>query len=301
MSKSNNYNAERKKEGFAGQKMIVLPQKILSKIKFYPFFNSLYITDIGYFPKAKYHYRQRNDGIDQYIFIYCTEGKGWYELNNIRYSVEPDDFFIIPSGQAHSYGADIEDPWSIYWVHFDGIMTQSLSSESFPFEQPLHFSVYHIQDRVNIFNDMYLTLQKGYSLENIGYANSCLWHLLGSFLFHGSYKSCKTGEIHDPIEESISWMQKNLHKNVELETLANNAHFSVSYFSMLFNKKTGYSPIEYFIHLKMQRACQYLDLTEFKVKEIAQLLGYQDPYYFSRLFHKIMGIFPSEYRKKEKG
>lgn len=72
------------------------------------------------------------------------------------------------------------------------------------------------------------------------------------------------------------------------------AHFSVT-----FKKKTGFSPIEYFNHLKMQKASQYLLFTNLRIKEIAQEVGIEDPYYFSRLFTKIMGISPVHYREKK--
>lgn len=291
----------RKREGFTGQKMIVMPKRVTAHIAKTPFISALLITDIGYYPKARFHYRERETGIDQYILIYCVEGKGWYEFNGQRFEVNPDDFFILPAGHPHSYGADTKEPWTIYWVHFSGVMADSLNSKLLPFTQPVHYPVFHIDDRLQIFNEMYSALERGYSFDNIGYANSCLWQFLGSFLYPDAYKHNKLEETHDPVEKSIIWMQQHLHESITLEDLAREAKYSVSYYSMLFQKKTGYSPIDYMIHLKMQKACQFLDMTDLKIKEIAGEIGYNDPYYFSRLFHKIMGVYPMEYRKKEKG
>jgi len=292
---------EHMREGFEGQKMIVIPQKIISQIKSSHFYNSLYLTDIGYFPKAKFHYRERPEGNSRYILIYCTEGLGWFEFGDTRYSVKPDDYFILPPCYGHSYGADQKNPWSIYWIHFSGKAINYPNSDPLPLTDSLHGSVYHIQDRIKIFNEMYRTLEGGYSMENIGYANSCLWHFLGSFLYRKAFKKKHVSEHADPIENSISWMQKNLGKQINLDELAEKAHYSVSHYSTLFHKKTGCAPIDYFIHLKMQKACQYLDLTDLNVKEIANQLGYSDPYYFSRIFHKTIGTYPTKYRKKEKG
>lgn len=72
-------------------------------------------------------------------------------------------------------------------------------------------------------------------------------------------------------------------------------------FIHLFKQVTGYSPIDYYMRLKIQRACQYLDLTDYSVKEISKNVGIEDPYYFSRMFSKIMGQSPSDYRKRQKG
>ncbi|PGH40196.1 MAG: AraC family transcriptional regulator, partial [Candidatus Nephrothrix sp. EaCA] len=63
-------------------------------------------------------------------------------------------------------------------------------------------------------------------------------------------------------------------------------------------KKTGYSPMVFFNRLKVQRACQYLKSSTLRINEIAYKIGIQDPFYFSRMFAKTIGISPAEYRKK---
>jgi AraC-like DNA-binding protein len=78
------------------------------------------------------------------------------------------------------------------------------------------------------------------------------------------------------------------------------AKLSVSHFSVVFRARTGYSPIEYFNHLKVQKACQYLVFTGMSVKETAFTLGIEDQYYFSRMFSRLMGISPAVYRKRNR-
>jgi AraC-like DNA-binding protein len=80
--------------------------------------------------------------------------------------------------------------------------------------------------------------------------------------------------------------------------MADFSNLSVTHFSALFRKKTGHSPIEYFNHLKIQKACQYLAFTSMTVKELAFYIGIEDQYYFSRMFTRLMGISPSAYRKR---
>lgn len=72
----NDRDVQRRREGFSGQKMIVFPQKVSDSIRHNPLLNTLYLTHIGYFPKARYHYRERNESIDEYILIHCVDGKG---------------------------------------------------------------------------------------------------------------------------------------------------------------------------------------------------------------------------------
>ena len=117
----------KKREGFQGQKSIVLPRKIITE-----FSNSnsiasgMYITDIGYYPKAKYHYRLRTHGSDQHILIYCLEGKGKVQVLKNTYDLQPGSFIIIPAGSAHSYASAEEDSWTIYWIHFTGSQSKKM-------------------------------------------------------------------------------------------------------------------------------------------------------------------------------
>jgi AraC-like DNA-binding protein len=96
-------------------------------------------------------------------------------------------------------------------------------------------------------------------------------------------------------------MKAHLNGILTIEVLANQACYSISRYSELFKQKTGYSPIQFFIRLKIQKSCEYLYFTNLNIKEICKEVGFDDPYYFSRMFKKQIGVSPSEYRKKKKG
>lgn len=58
-----------------------------------------------------------------------------------------------------------------------------------------------------------------------------------------------------------------------------------------------YSTIDYFIQIKIQQACQLLDYSNLRINEISSRIGYEDPYYFSRIFKKVTGVSPDNYKK----
>ncbi|MGC3957754.1 MAG: helix-turn-helix transcriptional regulator [Verrucomicrobiota bacterium] len=75
------------------------------------------------------------------------------------------------------------------------------------------------------------------------------------------------------------------------------ANISPSHFFAVFKRQTGFAPLDFFIRLRMQRACELLGTTSLSVKEVAAELGYDDPFYFSRVFKTVSGIAPTDYRR----
>ena len=290
----------KKKEGFAGQRSIVLPRKILTGVCVgNPMIERLYVTDIGYYPKAQYHYRQRVHGVDQHILIYCVEGRGKAEVAKKKYELEPGSFIIIPAGQQHWYSASEEDYWTIYWVHFKGAGALQLVSALQEKTYHHHGSVPFQSGRINLFEDIYACLERGYGNDNLCYANVCLYHYVASFIYQDKFNLTDNKQGGDAVELSINHMQQNLSRPLSLEGIAASVNLSASHYSAIFRKKTGFAPIEYFNHLKVQKACQYLLYTELRIKEISDKLGIEDPFYFSRMFNKLMGMSPNQYRTKK--
>lgn len=292
----------RKREGFEGQRMIVIPKKIVSEFLIKdPVTRQVYITDIGYYPKAMFHYAERMHGVNQHIIIYCIEGYGWIEIDKKRITISPSQFIAIPANTPHKYGADEKNPWSIYWTHFKGenatFISELIIKNSNNYKPHLTYS----DDRIRLFDDIYYSLEKGYSDDTLRYINMIFYHFLSSMIYQGKFNREKSEVTPDVVETGIQLMQDNISKTITLNEMASFSKLSVTHFSSLFKKKTGYSPIEYFNHLKIQKACQYLSFTKMTIKEVAFNVGVEDQYYFSRMFRRLMGASPSEYKKRNGG
>lgn len=290
----------RKKEGFQGQRMIVIPRNILSRncVKD-PVLTPLYITDIGYYPKALFHHRKRAQGADQHILIYCLEGKGSVTLKKETTLIQAGDCFLLPRKCAHEYSADENDPWTIYWAHFLGSSTDALVETAIKEWNGHKVILPHSLDRLQQFERIYQQLQRGYRQENLIYSNMNFWSFLSSCIYPGISQPGKTNQQHDAIDQAIDYMNSHLDTMLTLQQMAKAVNLSQSHFSFLFKNNTSFSPIEYFNHLKVQKACQYLLFTPLRIKEVAMQLGMEDPYYFSRMFTKVMGVSPNQYRERK--
>src|SRR5215469_14238408 len=114
---------------------------------------------------------------------------------------------------------------------------------------------------------------------------------------NGGTKSVAS-EIAERIGRSIAYMMEHLDRPVQVSTLAAQASVSPSHYFALFKRQTGTAPIDFFIRLRMNHARVLLDSTCSSVKEIARMMGYDDPFYFSRVFKSVHRIAPAEYRRR---
>lgn len=288
----------KKEDGFPGQISFVIPDRILALVKNNPLIAELFITDIGYYPQARFHFRERPAGSSQLILIYCVEGQGEIRLKETTHLVSADRYFIIPAGMSHSYHSDEQNPWSIYWIHFSGLKSSSyarFAGQVVPIERS---KTSRISDRVDLFSEIFRNLDRGFSVETLEYVNLCLPHLLASFTHLSQFRLIKESGEKDPVAQSINFMLEQLTKKLKLDEIATETGLSASHFSRLFQNRTGHSPIDYFIQLKIQRACRLLDNSGWMIADVAREMGFEDQFYFSRVFRKVMGMSPGEYRKR---
>jgi len=294
------------KSGFMGERAIVLPSPIIDEFKNTDLGVLLHITDIGFYPKAGFHFRKRTkEEVSQYILMYCVEGDGWFEVDNQVQKVGANQIFVLPKAKAHSYGCSIKNPWTIYWIHFDGEKAAFFSEG---LVKPLLISPEkdsRLEDRFKLFEEIFSTLKNGYSKNNLEFSTTALFYFFGSLKYLSTYRACNNFnqqyQKRDTTDEAIHFMRENIVKRLTLKEIADYVGFSPSHFSFLFQSKTGYSPLNYFIHLKIQEACHHLDFSDMRINQVSMLVGFEDPFYFSRIFTKTMGSSPSDYRKKKKG
>lgn len=288
-------NDRKKKDGFVDEQYFIIPTESFGNYAGHPLIRGMYLTDIGFFPRARHHYREREEGTPEYILIYCVEGEGYIHVGGEKYVLHEREAFCIPGGQGHRYYADEKNPWSIFWVHFKGD-----NVGYFPLEEKriVEINSRHAQSRIiTLFDLLFQVLERNYTLGNFIYISQVLMLILSEIYFREKVDEASEQNRH--VTAAIRYMYKHLHENLKLQDIADELKLSKSYINAAFKKYTGRAPVDFFINLKMQEACKLLKSTNLYIIDIGQRLGYNDPYYFSRIFKKMMGVSPKEYREQE--
>ena len=288
-------------EGFPQQRLVVLPPHAIERCRSLPIVSYLYLTDIGAYPSAPHHYVERRHGISAAVLIYCLSGRGSIEIDNTIHKINPGQLAIIPPHTPHIYQAEAHDPWSICWIHFTGTQTQALSdSLGLTAQRPC---LYVPDTRImrEAFENVYACLNYHYSDAGLLAMSSELLRLFSQAKLHQGFLGAQRQSAENRVVSTLAFMEQHLDMPLTLNEMAAHSGQSLPYFTKLFRQRTNQSPMAYFIQLKIRKACELLDQTDSTIREIAASLGYDDPYYFSRIFKKNQGRSPAAYRRSIKG
>jgi len=291
-----------RREGFKDQHLLVLPAPLAAESKGHPLLRGLLVTDAGYFPRARLHLVERPLGAATELVILCLGGTGWVRCGGAARKMGAGDLTWLPAHEAHAYGSGEEAPWTIVWAHFQGAEVAAwrelLGVAGAARPAVLSLPDDRLEDLA--FDRVHAALEGGFALRNLVAAAAALRHALSAAAALGTdHRDPRSAD--DRVAVSIELLRTDWLRPHRLAELATAAKESVAHYSVLFRRQTGFSPIDYLIRLRVRHACRMLDTTPLSVREIGERIGYQDPYYFTRCFRRVMGFSPRAYRKTLRG
>ncbi|MEA5457081.1 AraC family transcriptional regulator [Sinomonas sp. JGH33] len=286
------------REGFTGQRMSVLPRPRVKLALDSPATANLVVTDCGYFPNARHHGRTRHKGITQTVVLMCVKGSGWVRVDGYAPTeVNAGEAAILPAGIPHAYAASDQDPWTLWWLHVEGpgaaAFLAALNARALP-------AIRRMADPVrmaSLASEVVTWHEKDTTDASLIASSGAAAHLLALL----ATDQLPGPGVHAAVESIVEHLRNNITARVSVDGLAAMAGLSRSHFAALFKERTGFPVVQFQTQLRMQRARELLDTTNTPIERIAGLVGYDDPFYFARMFKKVHGISPRQYRNHEKG
>ncbi len=235
------------------------------------------------------HKNGRND----FYLMYLCRGKLkiWHGKNECV--LKSGQVIIFPPHTPVLYKSLSDDRIDCRWIHFTGNKAEKLIEDAqLPLAMPIEVSIDEkiISEFQSLFNEY---IDRDFLFETTSIAKFI--NIIS--LFGRAAVRLNKGQISASLKSALKYIDLNYTKTIDIKELAKQEHISYTYFRTLFKKKTGTSPNQYIIMLRLKNAATLLKQTELSIKEIAKSVGFSDQMYFSRIFKKRFGMTPKEFRK----
>lgn len=246
-------------------------------------------------PKLPTH---RPRGRLDYQIIYIASGKAHFYFNGVEEIVTAGNMVIYRPKEEQRYYYYGIDHTEVYWLHFTGGNVKN-TLRKYGISDDMH--VIHTGTSLE-YKRIFMQIIQELKLCKDDYEEllvNYFQHLL--ILLHRTINSKPRGKNPMRMEEmdsAVRYFHENYNKPVSIETFAAEHHMSVSWFIRNFKEYTESTPAQYILSLRISNAQTLLETTNYNVTEIAEIVGYDNPLYFSRIFKKQCGMSPSEFRKQ---
>jgi AraC-like DNA-binding protein len=252
------------------------------------------ITEAGY----DFHGQKRanNRGM---LFQYSLAGTGYLEIGGGVHAVPKGHAFLVEIPGEHRYYYDPSGmkPWEVLWIRFDGRLAATLWNQMcgrgpvLPFEKESEA----IRLLLQLYGDV-----KGARLSGPVEQSVRIYEWLVNAWDHVVRPSKPdTSADAEIFPRAVLFMKEHLHRPITLQDIADSEQLSKYHFCKQFHLKLGMSPIAYLNKLRMEEAVSLLSTTSLPVADIARLTGFETPGYFSKVFKRIVGGTPTEYRESK--
>ncbi len=239
----------------------------------------------------------RDYGRQDYQLLYVAAGKAFFTFNGKEQEVAAGNMVLYRPGVPQQYSYYLKDSPEIYWIHFTGSEAETfLTSNGFSagisclrtgtdteYQQLFLKIIWELQIQRPCFEDL-LPLLFG--------------HLLLVVKSHRMEDVSGNPGIKKEVVHAVQYFNENFSTQINIEDYAKSQNMSVCWFIRSFRQYTGMAPMQYITSIRISKAKDLLENTDYNISEIASVVGYENPLYFSRIFRKTAGCSPSVYRKE---
>lgn len=283
-------------ELFSNAPKLVQSSRILYTPTFFARSSLLYLQEIGKLQAIKPHISQR-ENLASYLFFYVEAGSGELEYANQKYSLNAGDVVFISCLKKYAHQSS-DDLWKLRWCHFNGstmaeIYQKYCERGGQPVFRPSDFSryssilklLYETAESQDYVRDMKINVQLG---QLLSYLMEDAWNPEQVTVIQKRYE----------LQEVKKYLDEHFNEKIVMDDLSAQFYISKHYLSKIFHETYGFTIVNYLNQKRITKAKHLLRFSDLSMEEIAAQIGYIDANYFSRMFKKIEGMRPSEFRQK---
>ncbi len=242
-------------------------------------------------------YRPR--GRLDFQILYVCAGSAHFHFDNAENDtvVTAGNMVVFRPKEFQKYEYYGADQTQVYWVHFTGSNVKNILRSYGITDDKRVFYTGTSLEYERIFKRMILELQRCQA-DYQEMLVLLLRHLL--ILIHRQFtkeRILKNEYLDSEMDQAAQYFNDNYNLDLSIEKYAASRGMSVSWFIRSFKEYTGSTPLQYIVSIRISNAQMLLETTSYTVTEIGRIVGYENPLYFSRMFHKQKGVSPSAYRK----
>ena len=243
-------------------------------------------------------YRNSVNGriLSEFQISYYTFGEGVFETETSKYITKPGSMHIMMPGVWHRGHHAFEVGWHDYWVVFKGNYFSRLVDEGILSEDSVFFDANPSSNIVSIYHHIFNEVIAQGPMYQLKVCSGIL-SLVAELLKRKQERPDQSDHLRQVVEKAKGLMDINIYDDIDLSHIAGDLGISLPLFYKIFKTYTSFTPYQYYINTKITVAKTLLE-DNMAVKDTAYQLGFEDQYYFSRLFKNKTGISPKNWKKR---
>lgn len=270
--------------------------RILSTPSSYARRHFLYVQEVGTLESIEPHISRRQN-LESFLFFLVISGSGRLYYNGSYHQLKAGDCILIDCRLGYAHESSPDDAWTLMWVHFYGQEAPSFYQLYLEQSYPFLFRPLHLDPFTSAISSLYAVQKEESSLTEL-ISHKLLTELLTSCFLENQRETSLENTIQDKMNLIRTYIETHSTEKISLDELSGRFFISKYHLSREYKRIHGITIGQDLTARRISHAKSLLRFSSDSIEEIAIHSGFQDAAYFIKVFKKLEGSTPLEYRRK---